>query len=324
MKFGCVKCILMSVFMLVLMSEVFSQDYISSHIATNRLFISPSLVGGLNQPVISVGYRNEYTSLGSAFATYYASYEDNIPALKSGIGVSVIRDQQGSAGLSYSAFNVLYSYNLTDKRHIDISFGLKVGALLKTVNSNNLVFPDQVNGSQTNEFINKNKLNGDIGVGISGRYRRLMWGVSGDHLNQPSFGLSKYNKVKIKVTGYLATNISFQTGVYNRKRLHYIITPFISVTSQDGYNTMLYGVGYKRSLYYVGLFVRNDFAFEWVNVVGVAKLFYKKMAFAYSYDFGLKSNGGINLGGSHEFGVQYLFGGRESHRKNRAIKCPRF
>jgi len=84
----------------VLTGVTVAQDPIFSQFYANPLYLNPALAGSALTPRLTLNYRNQWPSLDANFVTYGASYDQYLPSINSGIGISFITDRAGGGALT--------------------------------------------------------------------------------------------------------------------------------------------------------------------------------------------------------------------------------
>ena len=72
-----------------------AQDPIFSQFYAAPIQLNPALTGITGLPRVSLNHRNQYPNWPNAYITYSASYEQEVEALNSGFGLSIMSDAAG-------------------------------------------------------------------------------------------------------------------------------------------------------------------------------------------------------------------------------------
>jgi len=318
------KSILFITFIGLCLLPSYGQDVFYSQSGANKLNHNPSLAGSEGDSQVYMAYRNQYSGLLSGMSTYFVSAESYISSVHSGIALSVSHNIGLSGAQNISTFYGYYSYRVVDKKNMNLNLGIKGGVIFMSLNSRDLIFPDQYGGNSSSENFSFNEKTYDFGIGLSGSIRSLFGGIAIEHIARPNFSDQENSYIPANYSAFIGARIPIYKGKYSSKAVNIDVLPLISFFSQGVSNQFLYGVGFKHRMFYVGAFVRNNFSFNVLDAIIVGKVFYKKISVGYSYDYSVLKFNGASFGGSNELTIQYLFGNPENKTKVMAIKCPRF
>src|SRR5690606_32747973 len=124
-------------------------------------------------------YRNQWPGIDNSFITYSAAYDQQIDALKGGIGVHIMNDQAGEDILNTTYGSLMYSYQLQVNRKFSIRAGFQGSFVMKSLNTANLVFGDMIDPRSgtiynTKEIIPNDAVNYvDLSAGLLGFSEKL-------------------------------------------------------------------------------------------------------------------------------------------------------
>lgn len=104
------------------MEQVCAQDASFTQFYANPMHLNPALAGNTECGRLNLQYRNQWPALNKAYVTYNVAYDQSLPAINSGFGVMVMRDQQGE-GLTTGQI-------LLDYLHTNFKFRLNHGSIL--------------------------------------------------------------------------------------------------------------------------------------------------------------------------------------------------
>src|SRR5690606_9155812 len=146
-------------------------------------------------PRIIFNFRNQWPGLSANFTTSVISVDHYIDKFNSGVGVMVMRDQQGSGRLENTEITAFYSYQLALSDEHFLRLGAQAARSNRGFNTQGLTFPDQFgdNGylgvDSSDPFYNQNNQVARIDFGAGALYYnpRAYLGVSAHHLTQPDF-----------------------------------------------------------------------------------------------------------------------------------------
>jgi type IX secretion system PorP/SprF family membrane protein len=266
------------------------QDPQFTQFYNNRLYFNPAFAGTEQETQYSFAYRNQWTGyqpsfdVGGAPNTAVFSFNTAVPAFKSGIGGYIMRDQLGP--LTNYEVQLSYAYHVSIGRNSILSFGVRGGMYIRSVNGGIYRFRDGgdplIIGESDSNF------RPDFGAGVYYKSPRAFVGLMSNHLNQASFNFG------VKTEG-LVNNTTLMGGyeVVNTDR--FIIMPnFLVKTAR--FSTLSFDAGalltYKANndrQFWFGFSYRDE---ESANaIVGVTlpsknkKNLTRNLKIGYSFDY---------------------------------------
>src|ERR1039457_1526972 len=100
------------------MQSTYSQDPEFSQVYANPLYLNPALAGATICPRAIGNFRDEWPSLGGAYITYNASYDQYVNAIRGGVGLLVNTDMAGGNTLSTTTISLMYAYKFNITSHL--------------------------------------------------------------------------------------------------------------------------------------------------------------------------------------------------------------
>ncbi len=320
------------IFLFVFFAPIFTmgQDILFSQFYSNPLSLNPALSGNVPCARINTAYRNQWVALPKAYRTYYLSYDQFVPQMNSGFGVTFYNDQQANNALSTFSGGGSYSFKFRLTRATVVSLGLEATYNQISLHWDKLVFQDQIqlNGetiSVSNEMQinNKNVSYLDFSTGVAFDWKEKIYGgVAFQHLSEPSnsFYDDKYSTVPMKVTVHGGAYFDVLRG----KKSNITISPNILFQKQAAAYQLNFGMYVKNRYFVLGTWFRHniDTPDAVIALVGFKK---EGLKIGYSYDMTV-SKLNVGSGGTHEITLTYQFCiyANDKKRKIRAIKCPEF
>lgn len=330
-------------------APVQAQDPQFSQFYANPLYLNPGLVGNVQSARAGVNFRHQWPAIDASFTTFSAYFDYFLEDYNSGVGVLLMRDQQGLAGLNSTSIQLQYAYQLPLTSKLSFRPGITIGGIQRSINIDKLQFARQFNGTGFNPVGQSGEdLSGlkpvyqfDLGLGGVLYMPNAYLGASVSHINQPAFtffegeGPGTYLPYKLSVHGgyvfHLKQNpLGRSYGQLGRERS---ITPTFEYKSQGAFRQMSLGayLTYEPvvfGVWYRGLPVGGLEGVENPNEAAIFLLGLKTgdLNIGYSFDYTL-SDLTINTGGAHELSASYYFRLGNSRRppKNvRLIPCPEF
>ncbi len=132
-------------------------------------YLNPAYTGLTMEHRFVANYRNQWPGIRKTYQTAMAAYDYNISNVSSGIGIFVMQDVAGTAGVKHMQSGLSYAYRFTIKKTNELRAGVSVSYNQKSLGFNKLLFNDQlVTGSGTSldgtTYGQKNFV--DIGAGL--------------------------------------------------------------------------------------------------------------------------------------------------------------
>ena len=108
------------------MQLTYSQDPEFSQFYANPLYLNPALAGATICPRAMGNFRDQWPTVGGAYVTYSASYDQYFDFLHGGVGLLVTADRAGGGTLNATTFSLMYAYKFNLSDHIYASTALQV------------------------------------------------------------------------------------------------------------------------------------------------------------------------------------------------------
>ncbi len=324
------KIILYIILAIGFVAKGLAQDPQFSQFYSSPLYLGPSLAGASEQSRIIANYRNQWSNLPQAFSTYGFSIDHYISNYRSGIGLLVLRDQEGGV-YNTTLAGLAYSYTINVNHDIKVRPGLTASYYNRNINYSELEFADQLTRDATSSIeIPKNEQihHYDFTFSLLGYTENYWLGATGDHLlalnNQFA---SDDTYPDLKVTVYGGARFKFFESVRSKE------DKFISLSflykNQAGFNQLDFGANYEKDPFRIGVWFRGIPAFkETADLNAIVLLVgytFKDVMINYSYDIST-SRLLASTGGAHEISIAYMldFGWNGKRSKMGAVPCPQF
>lgn len=313
------------------LSAVHAQDPQFSQFYANPLYLNPSLAGASICPRLIGNYRNQWPSLGNAFITYNASYDQYVNFLHGGVGLLVTADRTGGGNLNTTAISLTYAYKMQLATHVYASAGVQGGYFQRTLDWADLQFEDMIDPQTgftlpTSEKAPENPRVGvlDLSAGVMVWYDdHLYGGFAVSHLTEPKIGFyaDQQTKLHMKYTVHIGSVINLGTSGFDEGN-EFSISPNILYQQQFKFHQLNLGMYLTYNFIVGGVWYRLNFenSDAVITLIGIQ---YRSLSAGYSYDWTVSSLG-LGGGGAHEVSVAWQFPCSEKRRHIKAIKCPRF
>lgn len=308
------------------------QDVVFSQFYANPLYLNPALAGAKLCPRLTLNFRNQWPGISNGYVTYSATYDDQIEALRGGIGF--IANSSVAGGGIYDCFSGsgIYSYRLQASKNVVINAAIKAGYTQYRLDWDKLVFGDQINVHTglldiTAEArpVTPNIGDVDLSFGLLGGYKESVYfGLAVDHLNKPimSFYDDPSSRLPMRLTLHAGAIFDFVQGMDGEDLRNFSLSPNIVYQQQGKFHQLNLGMSVNMFPFVGGLWFRNNF--ESADAIIVLLGFQQKQyKLGYSFDYTL-SRLGIHSGGAHEVSVAWLFNAPRKNFHIRELKCPSF
>ncbi len=270
----------------------------------NQLFVNPAYAGstgGLNATLL---HRDQWVGFDGSPRTSTFAINTPLSYESVGVGLSVVNDRIGP--LNQSMIYGDFSYSLRFNKNSRLSFGLKAGLNMISLNTSELNTTSGNDPSLNTDI--RNELNPNIGFGIYYRSKNWFIGASSPKLFQRSYdGLS----LNLEKRHYFA-NAGFVTALNDAWKLR----PVVQVKFTEGAPMSIDGslAGIYRETWFIGANYR----------LGAATGFYCQFQAMPSLRIGAATEFGLTElrkynNGTFELMLSYDFG-----RKVSGIKSPRY
>ncbi|AHM60013.1 membrane protein [Flammeovirgaceae bacterium 311] len=333
--------------MMLCSTALLAQDPQFSQYYANPLYLNPALTGNLSNARVGVNFRQQWPSIDATFTTYTAYFDNYFADYNSGVGVMLMHDRQGIAGLASTSAHLQYAYQLPLTRKITFRPGVSLGVIERRLDYSNLQFADQFNGTGFNGIRasseNLADMNPfyqfDLSFGGMIYTPRLFAGISASHLNEPYFSFNEDGDERLPVKysvhgGYrIALKADEIRNEYDRYGRERSITPTAEFKMQREFKQLSVGAYLTWEPLVVGLWYRglpvtevegvrnkNESA---ILLIGLVR---GNMNIGYSFDYTLSSLS-MATGGAHEVSLSYTFDWIKSKRPPRNVRqipCPEF
>jgi type IX secretion system PorP/SprF family membrane protein len=328
--------------LIVVTTQLKAQKVQFSQFYAAPLVLSPSYTGLIDGSRVVFNYRDQWPNIPGTFTTYAFSYDQFFYRMKSGVGLSVVRDVAGSGNLSLTDIGLLYSYDLQINRKWHVRPGIKFKYGQRGIDIAELIFGDQlddegnVSPSSIDHSSTLNKT-GYIDVDASAlAYHNRYWaGLTVSNLLRPNQSLTgNESRVPIKLTVFGGTRLPIKG---NRRRSHEVtesVTFSMLYQFQDKSDQLDLGAYWYKAPFTLGLWFRGipgftaQTGYQALDAVIVLVGFQVyDLKFGYSYDYTLSKLNQSATGGAHEVSIIYEFNKNIKWKRNQrkvTIPCPDF
>ena len=323
-----------------------AQDPQFSQYYANPLYLNPALTGNIASARAGVSYRRQWPAIDANFDTYTVYYDQYLPDVNSAVGLLLMHDRQGVAGLNSTSAHANYVYQMPLSNGLTVRPGISLGVFQRAVNTDNLKWGDQFDGSGFSGITSEDLSNYDpvyqFDLSLGGLVYTPFWwaGASWSHINEPAYTFidqpSDLAKLPYKISvhgGYRialpADEIRVGLDKFGRERS---ITPTFEFKYQNAFRQLSLGGYLTWEPLVVGLWYRgipigsNEVKNRSESAILMIGLLRSRYSIGYSFDYTLSSLR-IATGGAHEvtFAYQFKMGNPKKPPYNkRQVPCPDF
>lgn len=298
------------------------------------MYLNPAFTGVTYEHRFVANYRNQWPGISKTYQTYMASYDYNLSDLNSGLGINVMQDRAGTAGLTHTQFGVNYAYHFKVSKFSEIRLGANLNYNMKRLDFNKLKFNDQIStGSSVSlDAANYERLNFmDFAAGALLNSTEYWLGLSAKHLTQPNSSLIG-DRVPLPLTISLHGGYRFIIEQKSKELKRYV-SPAFNYRHQQKYDQLDIGVYYYHLPINVGLWYRGlplkKYAATYTSSESIAVLLGfditdYNLRVGYSYDLTISKLGVANSLGAHEISLIYEVAKKKKRNKRILVSCPKF
>jgi len=304
-----------------------SQSPEYTQVFTNLLYANPAFAGTNVCPRFYMNYRDKYVSLGSAYQTYFCSYDQYSDALKGDVAISVIDDIQAKGVINNSLFGAIFAKGVKIESNTIFKIGVEADYIMQKINTTNLSYPDMIDPfygviyNTSEATINESFYKLNVNAGILLYNEKQFVGISLYNINQPTISFAtKHYILQHRICAHYSRNVSLsprETPVNNRIMLN----PLVVLNLENGNSQLLYGANFTYHQLLIGTFFKQNLGENYDSFSFLVGYIEKKYKFAYNCDVSMSRAGG-SLFDTHEISFTYYFECLEKRKKERAIKCP--
>ena len=121
-----------------------AQDPQFTQFYASPMYLNPAFTGVTTEHRFVANYRNQWPGVSKAYQTSMASYDYNLSDLSSGVGLTVMQDKAGTAGLTHTQIGASYAYHFKISKFTEIRMGANVNYNMKRLDFSKLKFNDQI------------------------------------------------------------------------------------------------------------------------------------------------------------------------------------
>jgi type IX secretion system PorP/SprF family membrane protein len=329
--------VIIILFLISIVSRVFSQDPQFSQFYSNYLYLAPSFAGLTDKNRIAFNYRNQWPEIKHGYQTYSVSFDKFIEKFSSGIGVLAYQDVAGSGRLRTTSLGIQYSFDFNITQSWHIRPGLHFNYTQRGIDFDRLIWAEQIKPKETEPHSSEPRTMqnvGDIDFSTSVlTYSDKFWlGAAVDHLLKPNQSLYYYEKeegnpAKVPIKYSFFGGVKFIRPEHLLQPIPTSIQLAFIYKQQEQFRQLDLGAYWFHSPLIAGIWYRGIPLYKEVfNRDAITLLVGVKthdLNIGYSYDFTI-SKLITSTGGSHEVSISYVFKTKPLKHKIKAVPCPEF
>lgn len=175
----------------------------------NTLSVNPAYAGSRGQLSFAGLYRSQWVGLDGAPETFTLNLHSPIRNSRLGYGVSIVNDNIGDGVVQETYLDAVISYTIEVARDAKLSFGLKAGGNMLSLDFNGLRNFDQEVVSQDNI---DNKFNPNFGLGLYYHTDKFYAGVSAPNILESEYFDNNNDNNSVNFLSAERINFYFITG----------------------------------------------------------------------------------------------------------------
>lgn len=321
-----IRQIFIILFFFNLLNEIHGQDVQFSQLFSDRMYLNPAYAGDNYCPQFTLTHRNQWPGVQFPYLTYSAAFDKFSPLLGGGIGIRVMKDDQGRGAFNQLNADFIYSYHVKFSRSLSANLALEASVYQKSTDVRDLVFYNMIDPRQgvifpnTEGLSNENFFSPDFSAGVLVNYKNYFFGFAASHI--PHTLVENHNEyLPFKYTAHAGAAIPITNNAGNSSG--YMLEPNIVFINQQNMNMLYYGMYFDIENMSIGAFYRQNLDFHFDAMIISYHLKIKSLSIAYSYDITLSKFIKQTLG-SHEISLGFLLSCDKKIRKYNTISCPSF
>jgi len=347
------------IFLMALASPAFAQDPIYSIYWNDRTSLNPARCGEDKGLFIAGQYRQQWPGIISNFNTYSISADIFEPNLGGGLGVRLLKNEEGEGIQRTNEFMLNYSVKVPMTifgARAEGSVGVGAGVISRVIDPSQLVFSDQLDpvngmvfptGANIGGIEKAKASNFNVGASLRSHFTKnrtssdTYWhlGFAIHNANQPNLSLvNQEARLPLRYVAYVDAIGNLRPDQTNSP---FYVKPGFVYMKQKGitgksFESFRIGTTLMTRGVWASVFYKNENIYglktseSLVYIVGTS-LLYKRpiMNFYYAYDMTI-SELSTNTRGTHEIGISFLFEGSRLFRKDSGPggklknNCPEF
>lgn len=330
--FAIISSFVMSLFFL---TPLKAQDPQFTQFYAAPMYLNPAFTGVTYQHRLVLNYRNQWPGISKTYQTYMASYDYNLSDLSSGLGLTMMQDKAGTAGLTHSQFGVNYAYHFNLSKFTEIRMGTHLSYNMKRLDFTKLKFNDQIttgSGVSLESSRYEPLTFMDFAAGALLNSTEYWLGFSAKHLTQPNSSLIG-DQVPLPISVSLHGGYRYIIEQKTKNDLRRYVSPSFNYRHELKYDQLDVGIYYYHVPLNIGIWYRGlpfkKYAPTYSSRESIAILVgfdvtEYNLRVGYSYDLTVSKLGVSSSLGAHELSVVYEIAKKKKRNKRVLVSCPKF
>ncbi len=308
-------------------AKIAAQDAVFSQFYASPLQLNPAFAGNAISPFIALNCRVQWPSLvegSQGLTTYAASYDQFLPNLNSGIGISIMSDNAANIYRRTSAA-LTYAYRVRVNEDITAKIGVQAGLIQNFLDWDKLIFPDQLdpirgasNPTAETRPLQTSNMAFDISTGVLLYAENFHIGMTGQHLSSPNESFINLNNgLRVGLPIRWSVHGGYHHTIRKGNRMHpeVFIAPTLLLTKQTNLWQVNGGAYMGFGPIFGGLWFRHTFGNPdaVITVLGFQQPHFKV---GYSYDYTISQGLAGRSGGTHEISLIFNLDPSAAKRKD--------
>jgi len=297
-----------------------AQNYQFPDVYSEKILLNPAFSGLSGFTEINLNYSvNFYNDL------YSASYNKYFENIHSGIGFIAQNNRLGKGSLNNLSFSGIYSYKLKLNYKSIINTAIEIGYIEKSVNSEKLIFSNQINpitqiiNPNVSEYFNKTYRTYQFSFGTSYISNKYRMGFSIHNIDKLFFNNNE-DIIKPKFTAHFGK--IFSVNLFENKN-KLLITPEIIWLSQNNFHQLIYAVHGIYNIFLTRFFLKQNLKFNIFESGITFGLNYVKFRLTYTYNISFTKYISMPFS-SNQITLRYNFGKQKKINIKNTIYCSNF
>ncbi len=307
--------------------KVLAQDPVFTQFYAVPTMTNPSFAGSQGNTRLVSGYRSQWMGSTYNLSTFFVSADKFLNSINSGLGVSLLDQNESLTGYNYLRVDIAYSFHVQISDHWTFFPGFGIAYGLKQFNFNDIILGDQIDIDReiilpgSNDPINSNEHVNFFDISAGGVfYNENAWlGISVKHLTKPDIAFTDQEEALMEIFYSIHGGYKWQmySAGFNSEESYLFVTA--NYMKQGAYNRIDLGSemlisGFSFGFLTSGTLQKIEQDAQWlISVNPLIGLEFKRFKLGVSYDFPIGDYD--YLKGTGEFTFQYFI--KDSHRRKR-------
>jgi len=299
--------------------RIFAQDPVFTQFYAVPTYTNPAFSGSEGNTRIGIAYRSQWMGSNYNLSTFYASADTFLELINSGIGISILNQNEALTNYNYTLINASYSFHIKMTETWTFFPGIGFGYGFKQYNLQNVILGDQIDintgtilsGSGDPILYNDGINFFDVSVGGVFYSENAWFGIGLKHLTEPNIAFSEGEELPLEmflsVHGGYKWNLN--SGFFNPEGSFLFLTA--NYMKQGVYNRFDIGAELEISKFSFGVLTSTVVqkiipeAQTLVTINPIIGLEFEKFRLGLSYDVPISDYSTIK--GTGEITLQYFF-----------------